>query len=464
MRRGALGVTVLVALAAAVLPGLAASASAATASTAASQLRAARARHAPHAEATRLTANAIRPERAAPQPGSYAAGIVGGPLMASTGTVVNEPATGAQPLPNVPASAWVIANADTGQVLAAKDPHGEYGPASTLKVLTAVTLIPLLNPNAEIVASPLATSQQPTSAYLITGQHYRVADLFRALLLISANDAAVALTQATGSFAKGMALINAEAHHLQAYDVVAKVPNGLPATGQVVSAYDQALIARQALTMPAFMSYDETRTSQLELKPGDFEPLVNQNYLLTQYPGGIGGKIGWTVSSEATYIGMARRNGVTLIVTVLHCTSLQEITSAEQLLNWGFAMNGRIKPVGMLVPPLATATSSTTAHGRAAKASDAVAITPEPGPLGTAGLAIGGVAIAALGLGGLVMMRRRVAVGHVDHPPATAPPADSAAGGLPADSAAGGPLTDSAAGGSLTGSAADAPHADSVDG
>jgi serine-type D-Ala-D-Ala carboxypeptidase (penicillin-binding protein 5/6) len=302
VRRGALGVAALVALAAALLPGLVASAPGATAGTAATLVGQARARHAPHAGATRLTANAIRPERTAPQPGSYAASVVGGPLMASTGTVVNEPA-GAEPLPSVPASAWVIANADTGQVLAARDPHGAYGPASTLKVLTAVTLIPLLNPNAEIVASPLATSQQPTSANLITGQYYKVADLFRALLLISANDAAVALTQATGSFARGMALINAEAYHLQAYDVVAKLPNGLPAAGQVVSAYDEALIARQALSMPAFMSYDETLTSQLELKPGDSETLVNQNYLLTQYPGGIGGKIGWTVSSQATYNG-----------------------------------------------------------------------------------------------------------------------------------------------------------------
>jgi serine-type D-Ala-D-Ala carboxypeptidase (penicillin-binding protein 5/6) len=379
--------------------------------------------------------------------------------MASTGTVVNEPATGSAPLPNVPASAWVIANADTGQVLAAKDPHGAYGPASTLKVLTAVTLIPLLNPNAEIVATPLATSQQPTSAYLIAGQHYKVSDLFRALLLISANDAAVALTQATGSFAKGMALINAEARHLQAYDVVAKVPNGLPAAGQVVSAYDEALIARQALTIPAFMRYDETLTSQLELKPGDSETLVNQNYLLTQYPGGIGGKIGWTVSSEATYIGMARRNGVTLIVTVLHCTSLQEITSAEQLLNWGFAMNGRVRPVGMLVPPLAPATHPAS-RGDADKAADALAITPEPGPLGAAGLAIGGVAIAALGLGGLAVMRRRAGVAHAGHPVVSAPAAESVTD-TPASDAS---VADSAGDAPRADSAGDAPRADSVDG
>ena len=152
-----------------------------------------------------------------------------------------------------------------------------------------------------------------------------------------------------------MALINAEARHLQAYDVVAKLPNGLPAAGQVTSAYDEALIARQALAMPAFMKYDSTLAARFEVKPQHWETLVNQNYLLTKYRGGIGGKIGWTVSSEATYVGLARRNGVTLIVTVLHCTPLQEITSAEKLLNWGFAMNGKVKPVGELVPPLVTA-------------------------------------------------------------------------------------------------------------
>jgi len=334
--------------------------------------------------------------------------------MASRGEVVNEPARGAEPLPDIPASAWVIANADTGQVLAARDPHGEFGPASTLKVLTAVTLIPLLNPNGMIVASPLATSQQPTSAFLITGRAYRVSDLFRALLLISANDAAVALAQSTGSLARGMALINAEARHLQAYDVVAKLPNGLPAAGQVTSAYDEALIARQALATPAFMRYDSTLTARLELKPGDWETLNNQNYLLTRYRGGIGGKIGWTVSSEATYVGLARRNGVTLIATVLHCTSLQEITSAEQLLNWGFAMNGRVRPVGTLVPPLATTAAVTHAHSAAKPARIALS-SPPPGGGGSAGnyaLVAGGVVVAGLGLGGLVRTRRRPAAGR----------------------------------------------------
>jgi serine-type D-Ala-D-Ala carboxypeptidase (penicillin-binding protein 5/6) len=343
-----------------------------------------------------------------PTPGSTAALAVGGPQMASTGTVVNYPATGAKQLPKIPASAWIIANAGTGQVLAARDPHGEYGPASTLKVLTAVTLIPLLNPNAMVMTSKHATQVVPSVVGLIAGHAYKVADLFRALLLISANDAAVALTEATGSFTKGMALINAEAHKLQAYDVVAKVPNGLPAAGQVTSAYDEALIARQALSMPAFMQYDSTLAAKFEVKPRKWVTLVNQNALLTQYKGALGGKIGWTISSKATYVGMARRNGVTLIVAVLHCTPLEEITAGEKLLDWGFDMNGKVRPVGVLVPPLSVVAAQKRAVVRANKTA-ALTASPSPSSSPAAGLAVaaGAVVIAGLGVSGVARSRRR---------------------------------------------------------
>jgi serine-type D-Ala-D-Ala carboxypeptidase (penicillin-binding protein 5/6) len=344
--------------------------------------------------------------------------------MASHGLVVNYPAKSAPKLPKIPASAYVIANASTGQVLAAKDPHGRFGPASTMKVLTAITLIPRLNPDAMVPASHLAADTEPNDAGLIAGRKYKVSDLFTALLTISANDAAVALTQATGSLSRGMAMINAEAHRLQAYDVVAKQPNGLPAPGQVESAYDEALIARQAVNMPAFMHYDSTLAARFEVKPGDWETLDNQNWLLTKYRGGIGGKIGWTINSEATYIGLARRDGVTLIVTIMHCTPLQEITSAVKLLNWGFSMNGKVRPVGALVPPLASATAlhRTRAAGRAgSKASSKTGRPAEASvstqPSGSGRQAVyattaGAVVAAGLGIGGLVVGRRKVAAGR----------------------------------------------------
>jgi serine-type D-Ala-D-Ala carboxypeptidase (penicillin-binding protein 5/6) len=362
---------------------------------------------------------------------------VGGTELASSGIVVHYPATGAVPLPQVPASAYVIADANTGQVLAADDAHGLFPPASTLKMLTAITLIPRLNPDATVLATPLAAQTAEYDVGLVAGRRYKVSDLFNALLLISANDAAVALTQATGSLARGMALINAEARNLQAYDVVAKQPNGLPANGQVVSAYDEALIARQALATPAFMKYDSTLSAEFPVTPQQQVPLVNQNSLLTQYPGGIGGKIGWTEAAEATYIGMARRNGVTLIVTVLHCTSLQEITSGEKLLNWGFAVDGKVRPVGELVPPLRAITTSYSAPhsarpatqraaartGRRAGARDAASAGSAAPAVPAVPLAVGGalLAVAAIGAGLLSRRRRRRPVTLAPVPPADGP-------------------------------------------
>jgi serine-type D-Ala-D-Ala carboxypeptidase (penicillin-binding protein 5/6) len=377
---------------------------------------------APAALAVAPAASAAPTISAAPtsMPGHAARLVVGGAQLGTPGVVVNYPAGKFPRLPVVPASAYIIADATTGQVLAARDPHGEFAPASTLKVLTAITLLPRLSPDAMVLATRQAADTEPNDVGLIPGRRYAAADLFRALLLISANDAAVALTQATGSFAQGMSLINAEAQHLQAYDVVAKQPNGLPAAGQVVSAYDEALIARQALAIPAFMHDDSLLAARFLVKPKHWVTLVNQNYLLTQYRGGIGGKIGWTAKSKATYMGMARRNGVTLIVAVLHCTPLEEITAGEHLLNWGFAADGRVRPVGTLVSPLQPAAIARPAvrasspappapraavHARAVRLGSAAEARTSGD---TAGLAAGAAAALAVALAvGLLARSRR---------------------------------------------------------
>ena len=300
--------------------------------------------------------------------GVPAAPTVGGPQLAGHGVIVNYPAHGAQPLPRVAASAYVVADAGTGQVLAARDPHGLYRPASTLKVLTAITLMPALNPNATVIASKQAAAVEPSKVGLVAGQPYRVSDLFKALLMISANDAAIALAQATGSYGEGMAMINAEAGHLQADDTVAVTPNGLDARGQHVSAYDEALFARQALAIPAFMHDESLRKFRFPLRAHwrrhhpRWVTLWTQNNMLWNFRGDLGGKIGWTTPARATFIGWARRGHTTLVVTILHCTPLAELTVASRLLSWGFAMDGRVRPVGHLVRPL----PAVTAHRRIA--------------------------------------------------------------------------------------------------
>src|SRR5262249_10370978 len=298
-----------------------------------------------------------RPAGTRPPRGGQLAPL-GGPQLAGRGVIVTSPARGGRRPPHVPASAYVVADAGTGQVLAARDPQGWYRPASTLKVLTAVTLMPALNPDATVVASHRAAIAEPNKVGLVQGDKYRVSDLFKALLMISANDAAVALAQATGSYARGMAMLNAEAHHLQADDTVAVTPNGLDAPGQHVSAYDEALFARQALAIPAFMRDEALRVFRFPLRPHGsrhhprWDDLWTQNAMLYTFRGDLGGKIGWTTPARATFIGWARRGHTTLVVTILHCRPLTELTSAARLLNWGFAMDGKVRPVGHLVRPL----------------------------------------------------------------------------------------------------------------
>ena len=358
-------------------------------------------------------AAAVAPAAAAsptpPPAASPAPQAVGGAQLAGHGVLVNYPPGPVPRLPKVTASAWVIADAGTGQVLAAKDPHGQYRPASTLKVLTAISLIPVLNPNATVVASKQATTVSPNIVGLLAGHAYKVSDLFTALLTISANDAAMALAQATGSLSQGMADINAEARHLQADDTVAVTPNGLDAPGQHTSAYDLALFARQGLRIPAFLRYDQTTGGLFRISQKKSVGLWNQNTLLATYPGAIGGKIGWTSAAGATYVGMARRHGVTLIVTLLHCPALTEINAAKSLLNWGFAVDGTVRPVGTLVgarqPPRPAPIRSASTAPKADQVNRAQSVGSGPSVVVAAGFS--GVVLLAAGIGVAYSRRQR---------------------------------------------------------
>ena len=366
------------------------------------------------AAAALLAAAAIAAPAAAASPSPAAIGpVIGGAQLSGRGVLANYPSGAIPRLPKIKASAWVIADAGTGQVLAAKDPHGWYRPASTLKVLTAISLIPALNPNATVVASKQATTVSPNIVGLMRGHSYKVSDLFTALLTISANDAAMALAQATGSLSQGMAVINAEARHLQADDTVAVTPNGLDAPGQHTSAYDLALFARQGLQMPAFLKYDQTTSGQFRISKKKSVGLWNQNTLLATYPGALGGKIGWTSAAGATYVGMARRHGVTLIVSLLHCPALTEITAGKSLLNWGFAVDGKVRPVGTLVgpkrPPAPTPAPlrpAVTAQ-RADRPDRAQSVGSGPSVLATAGFS--GMALLVAGIGFAYTRRQRSA-------------------------------------------------------
>ncbi|MEN3357642.1 MAG: hypothetical protein V7637_1624 [Mycobacteriales bacterium] len=341
--------------------------------------------------------------------------VVGGPRMAGRGVIV--PA-GARPLPpNLTARGWVLADLDTGAVLASRDPHAKYLPASTLKILTALTLIPRLNKKRVVVATDADANIEGSRVGLVPKGHYSVDLLFQSLLMMSGNDAANALARTAGGVQRTVALMNAEARHLQAYDTHAATPSGLEGPRQSISAYDLALISRAAFALPDFRRYDAQRQGKIgrvSAKYGPFE-IANQNRLLWEYPGAIGGKTGFTDAARHTYVGAAARKGRRLVVTFLYAER-QPIDLWQQgaaLLDWGFALRAGTRPVGQLVGPAvaapATPTPTPTPSAAAAPAAAPAAGTGGGGvpmlPL-AGGLAVGVLALAAAGF--TARRRRRI--------------------------------------------------------
>ncbi|MER6003127.1 D-alanyl-D-alanine carboxypeptidase [Nonomuraea angiospora] len=272
---------------------------------------------------------------------------VGGEALGSRGLVTPE---GVKEPPKTQATSYVVADADTGEVLAAKDPHGRYLPASTLKTLTALTLIPKLDKDRRIRPSENACNQEGTAVGLSVKAMYKIDDLFRALMMSSGNDAAMALAETNGGVAKTMSDMNATAKRLQAYDTVAKTPSGLDKPGQSSSAYDLALIARAGLANPAFRGYISTKTSKFPAPKGYYE-ISNHNKLLWRYKGMIGIKNGWTSKALGSFVGAATRDGHTIVVSIMRHEGYfwEEVA---KLLDWGFSVRGKVQPVGRLVDPL----------------------------------------------------------------------------------------------------------------
>jgi serine-type D-Ala-D-Ala carboxypeptidase (penicillin-binding protein 5/6) len=288
---------------------------------------------------------------------------VGGPELATQG-IAFAPGADAPPLPTgLGMGSWLVADADTGEVLAAKAPHSRFLPASTLKTLTALTLLPVLDPAQTTVATQADASVDGSKVGLVPGMTYRLDTLFTAMLVVSGNDAADALAEAAGGIPHTVDLMNAEALHLQAYDTVARTPSGLDAPGESTSAYDLALIARAGLAMPQFRHYVSIVRSTVPAPHHKHFEIYTHNRLLTTFAGDIGVKNGYTVKAGATYVGAATRGGHTIIVTLMNAPP-NFWPQAKALLAWGFRARGNVAAVGRLVGPAAPATARTEVRAR----------------------------------------------------------------------------------------------------
>ncbi|WP_433075302.1 D-alanyl-D-alanine carboxypeptidase family protein [Dactylosporangium sp. CA-052675] len=346
-----------------------------------------------------------------------AAPVVGGARLATTGLAVPP---GAPAPPSTSAMSWVVADLDTGEVLGACAPHLRRRPASVQKLLLAATVLPKLDPNQVVEATPADLDLPADSSLvgIIAGGRYPVSTLWYGLLLQSGNDAANALARVgggDGGVPATIAAMNAEAHRLGADDTHAVTPSGLDAPEQFTSAYDLALIARENLDRAAFLQYDSALTFQWPAQPPK-DPkgfqIQNENKLLTEYPGAIGGKTGFTDEARHTYVGAAKRGDRRLVVTIMgaEIVPARAWKQGTTLLDWGFT-----RPAGASVGHLVTPEEAARLHAppppsavaeAAAAPGTAGARPAAPGRSGSFSVVALAVLVVLFASGAVVMLRR----------------------------------------------------------
>ncbi|MFD7706304.1 D-alanyl-D-alanine carboxypeptidase family protein [Streptomyces sp. NPDC059785] len=323
---------------------------------------------------------------------------------------------GAPALPAVSALSWLVADADSGEVLAAHDAHRPLPPASTLKTLFALTVLPALPGGVRHTVTPEdleGIGEGSSRVGVAEGRTYRVDDLWRGVFLNSGNDAVHVLAAMNGGWQATAERMRAKARSLGALDTQVMSPDGYDAPGQVSSAYDLAVFGQAGLRNADFARYCATAAASF---PGDGSsyPIHNTNRLLTgakgveAYPGLIGVKNGYTSNAGSTLVAAARRGGRTLVVTVLNpqvrgATTVYE--EARSLLDWGFGAAGLVTPVGSLHSASVPSGAALPAGRRSAQAGPAAAPAapaeeggsgwPETGAIaGAAGVGAGAVALA----------------------------------------------------------------------
>ena len=250
-------------------------------------------------------------------------------------------------IPEGPAQAWIIADPDSGQVLAGRDINVRHPPASTIKVLLALTALDELNLDSTVVGTDADTHVECSCVGIKPGRTYTVRQLLDGLLLVSGNDAANTLADMLGGPDAAVAKMNAKAVQLGATNTHATTPSGLDGPGYTgwTTPRDLALIFRAALANPVFAAITAEPSAAFPGDHGD-QPIVNEDQLLQRYPGAIGGKTGFTDAARKTFVGAATRDGRRLVIAMMYGTVVEGGPTywdqATNLLDWGFAQDRQL--------------------------------------------------------------------------------------------------------------------------
>ena len=260
------------------------------------------------------------------------------PVQASSGELTRSATE-----PRVAAAAWYLVG-DDGALLSAHRARQRRAMASITKLMTAVVTLERSSPSDVVTVRERAPVAGESTVYLRTGETLTVAELVRATLVPSANDAAHALATHVGggSVARFVALMNSKARELGLTDTTFRNPHGLDAAGHVSSARDATLLLRYALGIP-FLRDSLGRTS-VSLPGGREFPTTDD--LLGAWPRLVGGKTGHTRDAGWSQAGAATAKGVTVYGTVLGSETRGERNEAlRALLQHGLDRYRRVTAV-----------------------------------------------------------------------------------------------------------------------
>ncbi len=184
-------------------------------------------------------------------------------------------------------------------------------PASTVKVLTAMVVIDHISIDKWVTISPRAASVEPSKCHLKPGEQYKVKDLLYAMLMASANDAAVALAEAVaGSESKFARLMNAKAKRCGARHSRFITASGLPAKRQVSTARDMAKIMRVARHYGLIIDALSKKVYSFRSRGGRVVKVINHNKLLwNKQWRWVRGKTGFTSKARQCFLGFFCRKG-----------------------------------------------------------------------------------------------------------------------------------------------------------
>ncbi|MHB1404122.1 MAG: D-alanyl-D-alanine carboxypeptidase family protein [Desulfitobacteriaceae bacterium] len=239
------------------------------------------------------------------------------------------------------AASAILMDAANGKILFEKDPHKELPPASVTKLMTLLVAADALQTGRvkltdKVTASENACKLGGSQIYLEPGETFSLEEMLIAIAVGSANDACVAVAEhISGTHEAYVEEMNKKAQDLGLQHTHFVNSYGLPADGHYTSAYDLAVMSREALNYPLIRKL--TSIKEYDLRGGQFK-LWNTNKLLWWYNGADGFKTGWTNEAKYCLASTVERDGLRLIAVVMAVPQPRgHFSESMKIYNYGFA-------------------------------------------------------------------------------------------------------------------------------